>query len=105
MKLLSRIDELILLAIWRLGSEAYGMAIWEEIKAATGVKWLMGAIYGPLGRLHRQGLVATVKGEPTPERGGRAKVYYQLTSAGLKELKKIQDINAAMWDGIRKIVA
>jgi len=105
MKLLSRVDELILLAIWRLGSEAYGMAIWEEIKAATGVKWLMGAIYGPLGRLHRQGLVDTVKGDPTPERGGRAKVYYRLTPVGLKELKKIQGIHAVMWDGVRKIEA
>jgi len=103
MKLLSRIDELILVSIWKLGPGAYGMAIREEIIAATGVSWLLGAIYGPLGRLHRQNLVATIMGNPTPERGGRAKVYYKLTPAGLKELKKIQAVNSAIWRGAQKI--
>jgi PadR family transcriptional regulator len=105
MKLLSRIDELILVSIWKLGPEAYGMAIREEIIKATGVNWLLGAIYGPLGRLHRQKLVMTVKGDPTPERGGRAKVYYELTAAGLKELKKIHAVNSAIWKGAQKIHA
>ena len=103
MKLLSRIDELILISIWKLGPEAYGMAIREEIIKATGVNWLLGAIYGPLGRLHRQNLVTTIKGAPTPERGGRAKVYFELTPAGLKELKRIQAINFAIWRGVQKI--
>jgi DNA-binding PadR family transcriptional regulator len=103
MKLLSRIDELILVAIWKLGPHAYGMAIREEIIKATGVHWLLGAIYGPLGRLHRQKLVTTMRGDPTPERGGRAKVYYDLTPSGLKELKRIQAVNAAIWKGAQKI--
>jgi len=102
MKLLSRIDELILVSIWKLGPGAYGMTIREEIIKATGVNWLLGAIYGPLGRLHRQKLVTTVKGAPTAERGGRAKVYYELTPAGFKELKKIQAINFAIWEGAQK---
>jgi len=103
MKLLSRIDELILVSIWKLGREAYGMAIRGEIIKATGVNWLLGAIYGPLGRLHRQKLVTTIMGEPTPERGGRAKVYYELTPAGLKELKKIREVNSIIWKGAQKI--
>jgi DNA-binding PadR family transcriptional regulator len=105
MKLLSRIDELILVSIWKLGREAYGMAIREEIIKATGVNWLLGAIYGPLGRLHRQKLVTTIKGEPTPERGGRAKVYYELTPAGKAALKTIREVSAEMWKGSRKIEA
>jgi DNA-binding PadR family transcriptional regulator len=64
------------------------MAIREEIIRATGVNWLLGAIYGPLARLHRRNLVTSVRGEPTPERGGRAKVYYELTPAGKSALKK-----------------
>jgi PadR family transcriptional regulator, regulatory protein PadR len=103
MKLLSRIDELILVSIWKLGRGAYGMAIREEIIRATGANWLLGAIYGPLGRLHRQGLVTTIKGEPTPERGGRAKVYYELTPVGLKELQKIHAVSSAIWKGAQKI--
>jgi PadR family transcriptional regulator PadR len=105
MKLISRVDELILIAIWKLGKNAYGMAIREEIARATGVNWLLGAIYGPLARLHRQGLVASAKGEPTPERGGRAKVYYELTPAGMTALRKIRKVNAEIWKGARKIEA
>jgi PadR family transcriptional regulator PadR len=103
MKLISRIDELILVAIWKLGKNAYGMAVREEIMRATGVNWLLGAIYGPLARLHRQGLVASVKGEPTPERGGRAKVYYELTPAGRTALQKIRDVSVEIWKGAGKI--
>lgn len=105
MKLISRIDELILVAIWKLGKNAYGMAVREEIIRATGMNWLLGAIYGPLARLHRQGLVTSVKGEPTPERGGRAKVYYELTPAGKAALKTIREVGAEMWKGSRRIEA
>jgi len=105
MKLISRIDELILIAIWKLGENAYGMAVREEIIRATGMNWLLGAIYGPLARLHRQGLVTSVKGEPTPERGGRAKVYYELTPAGKAALKTIREVSAEMWKGSRRIEA
>lgn len=105
MKLISRIDELILIAIWKLGENAYGMAVREEIIRATGMNWLLGAIYGPLARLHRQGLVTSVKGEPTPERGGRAKVYYELTPAGKVALKTIREVSAEMWKGSRRIEA
>ena len=103
MKLISRIDELILIAIWKLGKNAYGMAIREEIMRATGMNWLLGAIYGPLARLHRHGLVDSVKGEPTPERGGRAKVYYELTPAGRTALRRIQDVSEEIWKGAGKI--
>ncbi|MDH4271591.1 MAG: PadR family transcriptional regulator, partial [Candidatus Aminicenantes bacterium] len=82
---------------------AYGMAVREEIIRTTGMNWLLGAIYGPLARLHRQGLVTSVKGEPTPERGGRAKVYYELTPAGMSALKTIREVSAAMWKGSRRI--
>ena len=105
MKLISRIDELILIAIWKLGENAYGMAVREEIIRATGMNWLLGAIYGPLARLHRQGLVTSVKGEPTPERGGRAKVYYELTPAGKAALKTIREVCADMWKGSRRMEA
>jgi len=100
MKLLSRIEEIILLAIWRLDDEAYGMAIREEVMEATGKKWLLGAIYGPLGRLQRNGYVSTIKGEPSPERGGRAKVYYRVTKKGKDELVKIYRVQKLIWEGI-----
>jgi DNA-binding PadR family transcriptional regulator len=103
MKLLSRIEEIILLSIWRLGDAAYGMAIREEVIKATGKKWLLGAIYGPLGRLHNNGYVLTVKGEPTPERGGRSKVYYRLSKEGINALREIQRVNSLIWDDIEEL--
>ncbi len=100
MKLLSRIEEIILLAIWRLGDEAYGMSIREEVIKATGKKWLLGAIYGPLGRLQKNGYVISVKGEPSPERGGRAKVYYRVTKKGKEALVEIYRVQRSIWEGI-----
>ncbi len=103
MKLLSRIEEIVLLSIWRLGDGAYGMAIREEVIKATGKNWLLGAIYGPLGRLHKNGYVLTLIGEPTPERGGRSKVYYRLSKEGIKALREIQQVNAVIWDGVEDL--
>lgn len=100
MKLLSRIEEIILLAIWRLGDDAYGMTIREEVIKATGKKWLLGAIYGPLGRLHKNGYVMSIKGEPSPERGGRAKVFYCLTKQGKDALVEIYKVNSIIWQDI-----
>lgn len=102
MKLLSRVEELVLLSIWKLGEHAYGMAIREEIIKITGMNWLLGAIYGPLSRLLEKNLVMTIMGEPTPARGGRAKAYFKLTSEGIKELARIQEVNAALWKDIPK---
>ena len=105
MKLLSRIEEIILVAIWRLRDDAYGMTIREEVIKATGKEWLMGAIYGPLGRLHKNGYVEAVKGEPTAERGGRAKVYYRLSVEGRAALKEIQQVNAYLWKDIPNLAS
>lgn len=103
MKLLSRIEEIILLAVVRLGENAYGMLIREEVIKATGKKWLLGAIYGPLGRLYKNGYVSTVKGESTPERGGRRKVYYRVTQKGEDALGEIRKVNSIIWKGISDI--
>ena len=100
MKLLPRIEEIILLAIWKLGDKAYGMAIREEVMEATGEKWLLGAIYGPLARLHQKDFIDSVTGEPTPERGGRAKVYYSLTDKGVQALARMQKVNSLIWKDI-----
>jgi PadR family transcriptional regulator PadR len=103
MKLLSRIEEIILLSIWRLDDNAYGMTIREEVIKITGKKWLLGAIYGPLGRLYKNKYVYTLKGDPSPERGGRSKMYYRLTKDGIKALKEIQYINSIVWEGIKDL--
>lgn len=97
MKLLSRIEEIILLAVWRLQDNAYGVTIREEVIRVTGQNWLQGAIYGPLARLHRKRYLEMIWGEPTPERGGRRKTFYRLTPHGKAALLAIQRINEVIW--------
>jgi PadR family transcriptional regulator PadR len=99
MKLLSRKEEMLLLAVWKLQNEegAYGVSIRRFIETRTGIKWLFGAIYAPLGRLLDTGYVEAYESEPLPERGGRRKILYRLTELGEKALLRVRDIHAAMW--------
>jgi len=100
MKLLSRMEEIILVAIWRLGEEAYGLAIRREVIRVTGEEWALGAIYPYLGRLLQAGYVRTSTIQATPERGGRHKILYRLTDAGRDALAEVHRIGRRTWDGI-----
>lgn len=97
MKLLTRTEEIILAAVWMLKENAYGIAINQFIKQSTGLNWKFGSIYTPLGRLVKNGYIRTHESAPTPERGGRRKIYYELTQDGLAALREIQRINNAVW--------
>ena len=97
MKLLSRTEEIVLAAIWKLRDAAYGIAISENINKSTGLNWKFGAIYSPLARLVEGGYLITFEGDPTPERGGRRKVFYRLTEKGIKALREVQKIQTAVW--------
>jgi DNA-binding PadR family transcriptional regulator len=99
MRLISRKEEMILLAVWALENRdrAYGVTIREFIKRKTGIKWQFGAIYGPLGRLVDFGLVESFESDPVPERGGRRKILYRLTGEGKKALLEVRELNAALW--------
>lgn len=100
MRLVSRLEEIILLAVWKLEGDAYGLAILEEIRKGTGKTWLTGSIYAGLGRLLKHGLVESCEGDPIPERGGRRKIYYRMTPDGLQALKEVRKISAAIWTDI-----
>ena len=71
MKLVSRKEEMLLLAVWAIQDSegAYGVTIRRYIERKTGIKWLFGAIYAPLGRLVDSGYVETYESNPLPERG------------------------------------
>jgi len=97
MRLLSRKEEMLLLAIWKLQDNAYGVTIRRYIEKMTGVKWLFGAIYSPLGRLVDWDYVESYESDPLPERGGRRKTLYRLTADGKKALLRVKELNTAMW--------
>ena len=100
MTLLSRIDEILLLAIWKLKDEAYGIAIRNQVEKDTGITWLSEAIYAPLSRLKDKGYVGSTTAGKSTEKGGRPRVYYRLTASGLASLISIQEVNRALWRGV-----
>jgi DNA-binding PadR family transcriptional regulator len=103
MELLSRKEELILMAIWKLGDSAYGITVKNEIEANTGVKWLFGSIYTPITKLFDRGLITKSEGIPNGTRGGRPKVYFRLTQDGKKALAATQELSKALWTDVPPI--
>ena len=100
MKYLSRPEELVLITIWKMYDEPYGVNIRKTISRMTGRYWSIGSIYVPLDRLEAKGYLVSYLADPTPERGGKAKRYYKLTKEGLKQLREIQKIYATFWDDV-----
>ena len=100
MSYLSRNTEAVLLAIWKLKDNAYGLAIIEQVERDTGAKWLPGAIYGILTRFKKNDWVRTAATESGSNQVGRPRVYYELTPLGLKELIAAQDAVRSVWGGI-----
>jgi DNA-binding PadR family transcriptional regulator len=101
MKILSRAEELVLLAVWHLGENAYGVAIRKYIIEMTREDWSIGAVYVPLDRLSKWGFLKPMQGAPTPERGGRSKRYYELTSTGREALNHTRRVQDEMWAKVR----
>lgn len=99
-KLLTRAEELLLLSVWKLQGNAYGATLRNHIADMTGEDWSFGSIYPSLERLARKGFVRTYLGDPTPERGGRSKRYYELTAEGVTELNRLRAIQQSMWTAL-----
>ena len=97
MILLSRSEEIVLLAIWKLKSNAYGVTIREQVSQDTGHEWSFGAIYKPLKKLVHRGYVEKSSTEPYAERGGRSKYLYALTPNGEEALRIIRKIYKSIW--------
>ena len=96
---LGEFEHVVLLALMRLGQDAYGTTIRREIEANTGRSVSVGALYTALGRLERRGFVGTRIGDPSPERGGRARRYYRLKAAGQTALERSRSVLLQMWKG------
>ena len=86
----------IMAALARLGDEAYGMTIRRELAEHTGREIAAGAIYTALARLETRGYVRSRLGDPTPERGGRAKRFYRVLAAGEKAVARAEAAFAAL---------
>lgn len=97
---LGDLEELVLLAVLRLGENAYGAAIREELKQRADRVVSVSTIYVTLMRLEEKGYVRSWMGEPTAERGGKAKRYFEIRPEGTDALEATRTIRERMWEGV-----
>ena len=102
--LLSRWEEVYLLAIWELKGEAYGVAIKKSVSRKTGRLLSYGGLYFMLAQLARKELVVKTAGDPSPRRGGRRKYFYTLTAKGKKALRRSFEFQKSLWRDIKEPV-
>ncbi len=100
MAFLPKIEEILLLAIWKLGDNAYGITVIEQVEKDTGTTWLSGSIYGALTRLKKNGYVKTSKSEKPAEQRGRPRIYYTLTKSGMDKLVLAQQVTKDVWQDV-----
>lgn len=100
---LTDFELMILLAILRTGDDAYGVPIAGEIEKTAGRTVAVPAVYVALDRLERHGLVSSAIGDPTPERGGRAKRYFRVTSTGLAAVRHAQRALTRLWSDVPQL--
>jgi PadR family transcriptional regulator, regulatory protein PadR len=96
---LGEFEQIVLLAILRLGENAYGVTIAAEIRECTGREAGPGALYTTLDRLEDKGLVSSRLGDPTPRRGGRAKRYFMVNAKGVAAVTRAQRSYRRLLDG------
>ncbi len=93
---LGHFEERVLLALVRLRENAYGVSVRRELSERTGREVSLGAVYTTLDRLEQKGYVSSRMGDPTPERGGRAKRYFRIEAPGMRALNECRETIARM---------
>jgi DNA-binding PadR family transcriptional regulator len=97
---LGEFELMLLLAVIHLGDDAYGVPISRELEAHRGRSVAVGSVYAALERLEAKGLVASSLGDPTPERGGKAKRYFCITKEGLRQVHETRRVLTSLWETI-----
>lgn len=100
MKALTKTEEILLLSIWRLEDEAYGVRIRQHVSEVIKRQFTYGNLYSSLKQLVLKNYVKKRPGEGVPQRRGRRRIYYSLTSDGLEALRKAQEMNTSLWASI-----
>jgi PadR family transcriptional regulator PadR len=101
---LGELEQIVLLAVLRLGDDAYAVPILEQIERQTGRKVARGALYTALDRLEAKGCLRSRVGDPLPERGGRARRYFTVTPAAIGALKASRLALMRLWHGLESIL-
>ncbi|MBE1302321.1 MAG: PadR family transcriptional regulator [Alteromonadaceae bacterium] len=98
---LGEFEHLLLLALMQLGGKSHGTLIRHNLKDLVNRDASIGALYATLERMEKKGYVTSSVGEPTAERGGRAKRYFEVTAEGKKLLKQTKKNLEVMWQGVQ----
>ena len=102
MKILSVNEQIFLIAIWRLKDEAYGVRIRDKIAEMTGRTFTFGTLYNTLDHMAKKGYLTSRAVQILNQTGGNKRVYYTITKAGLDALREAQELQKAIWKGIKK---
>jgi DNA-binding PadR family transcriptional regulator len=97
---LGEFEHIVLLAVLRVGIEAYGVTVRQEIQFRTKRDVSLGAVYATLDRLEAKGYVRSHRGDPTPERGGRSKRFFRVTGKGMAAVNRTQRALQSMPEGL-----
>ena len=94
---------MVMLAVMRLGDEAYGVPISREIEQQCGREVALGSVYATLERLEGRGLVSSYLGKPTAERGGKAKRYFRVTPSGMHRVRETRQALMKLWRNLPEL--
>ena len=101
---LGEFEQMVLLAVLRLGDSAYAVTIRREIEDRTGRAVSRGAIYITLDRLEKKGYLVSRLADATGERGGRSKRYYEVRPVGAAALRESWSAMRKMWEGLEPVI-
>jgi DNA-binding PadR family transcriptional regulator len=96
----SDFEQQVLLAVWRLGDEAYGASVRDELETRTGREVAQGAVYITLVRLEKKGWLRSRLSDPTPVRGGKAKRFFEILPEGIEGVNAARTAMDRLWDGL-----
>ena len=102
MEEISRAEEMVLLAIWRLKEKAYGVSIRRQVRKNTGKDYTYGTLYGLLRQMTYKGFIRRSMGDPIPKKGGRSRTYFNLTPLGVQALKDTVKLHRRLWKDINE---
>ena len=100
---LGNFELMVLLAVIQLGDTAYGVTISHELEDTLRREVAISSVYNALERLEGKGFVSSKLGDPTPERGGRAKRFFKVTQTGVREAKSTREALTTLWKGIPQV--
>ncbi len=100
---LGEFELMVMLVLLHLGDQAYGVSVSRELEKQRGREVSLGSIYAALDRLEQKGLISSSLGDPTPDRGGKAKRYFRVTREGLRKVHETRRVLSVLWRGLPEL--